>query len=667
MPFILAIAALASQAAAAQPQAVPAQSTQQIFDVASAAAEEGRCDDAIKGFELIEARPAIRKSDVATAAIAVRKGVCLIQLGRAGEAVSTIRDGARLLAGKGETFTNDVRTARLALGRVAFQRLDYVTAAEDFRAALEASAGTSRFEPLIYLARATAFDGGPQPLAYASEALAILKADGNATKQSIAGAQTVHARILMNQGRHKEAYAELKDSLRLQGGLDLRVDLADIVTRSDLAIAALLTGDRDGARTYLAYTGAGRMKDAPFAKAVNMSPPACGTAGLKPDDFAVVEFMLKEDGWVEGVAPIYTTGGREVALEFARAVSEWSWKPEDAKAVPELFRAATRVEMRCTSAEERPSIIAPLETEVLQWAGGSFTSGESEGDSAARTLPLVKEALRQAEASGDRRAAIRSLVWLGKSDVVPPKEQIAYLDHALLTGSAGGTPASVTTYIAFLKIWATQRRESEKNGRDKSARLAASRRSRQALRALLAAPAVAADPLNAATLRLLIAQPEYRLEPAPDADALLDAVIADSGLPPRSPLKVNALLQKASRAAAQGRLDLAQESFAQTGLSEQQCALIGISPAVRKSGASSSDFPVDALRMGFEGWVQVEFDVGADGRTVAPRATVAYPPMIFNDAALGIGRDTLYERSYRPEGGLACSAEQHTVVFRLPR
>lgn len=70
--------------------------------------------------------------------------------------------------------------------------------------------------------------------------------------------------------------------------------------------------------------------------------------------------------------------------------------------------------------------------------------------------------------------------------------------------------------------------------------------------------------------------------------------------------------------------------------------------------------------MGFEGWVRTAFDIAPDGRTVAPRVVIAYPPFVFDEAANGIARGTRYTSTFRPEGALACSGEQQSVRFLLP-
>lgn len=94
--------------------------------------------------------------------------------------------------------------------------------------------------------------------------------------------------------------------------------------------------------------------------------------------------------------------------------------------------------------------------------------------------------------------------------------------------------------------------------------------------------------------------------------------------------------------------------------------MVGLQPAVRRSGGSSADYPMEAVRLGFEGWARSAFDITADGRTVAPRVVIAYPPFVFDEAATGIARDTRYVGTFRPDGALACAGQQQSVIFKLP-
>ena len=372
--------------------------------------------------------------------------------------------------------------ARLALGRIAIRRLDYAAAAEEFKRALKLTSGNARVIPLLYLARVTTFDKSPESLAYADEALALTNADKTAEKDQIASTYTIHARVLMNQGRFQDAYSDLKYALKLQGGLSLRISLTDAVTRADLALAAMLVKKPDEARNYLAYTGAGRMANSPFATAANMETPYCGGEdGLKKDDVAVVEFSLNDDGSVGTVAPIYATAGRHAALEFAQAVSRWSWTAENAKAIPLFYRLSTRVEMRCSTSAERPSVLGPLIEKYLDWSGRDMST-DSGQDSAAKELPVAMASLKRAELAGDDKAILVALVSLGNNEVAPNDDRIASIERAN-TIAERIAPPEIQTLLALRKISLSEVKRGYRADRD-------------ALRRLLAKPDVSANALS---------------------------------------------------------------------------------------------------------------------------------------------------------------------------
>lgn len=624
---------------------------QQRFDTASeTAATPGRCGEAVAQFEALE-REGARKSPIVAAAIDVRKGRCFIALDRDAEGEAAIARGLPLLVAKGAAFALDVRDARLMLGESAYRRFDYDAAAAQYLAALEPSTGANRILPLLMLSRTLMFDHDGRALKYAEEARELVRATPNVAKRDLAKVQTQYARVLLNEGRDKEAYAELRDSLAKQGGLDLKVSLDDLATRSDLAIAALRNKDVEGARKYLAYTGAGRMKDAPFSRAAAMDLPACdAAAGLNPDDVAVVEFSLVEDGHVASVVPIFTTGRRASAIAFARAVSEWSWRAEDAKAVPPFFRYATRVELRCVRAPERPPVTSPLAEEGGSWFSANGADDTSWADlPAARAASAQRAAMQRAMPGGNKIAALHAKFALATNPVIDGKERDALLAQLPADASAVKAPASVRVLVGM--SWRVDEQSSAY---------------RERMRALLQEPEVLADPLAAATLRVSIARPYYKSPSPSDAYVLLTAVTDDPRLPAKHPLKVTAWLQRANLLAAANDQAGAREAFSRTGLTEEQCALVGLQPVLKRSGASSSDFPMEAMRWGFEGWVRTEFDVTADGRTATQRAVASYPPFIFDDAAIGIARDARFTSSFRAEGALACSGKQQSINFTIP-
>ena len=73
-----------------------------------------------------------------------------------------------------------------------------------------------------------------------------------------------------------------------------------------------------------------------------------------------------------------------------------------------------------------------------------------------------------------------------------------------------------------------------------------------------------------------------------------------------------------------------------------------------------------AMRWGFEGWTQVQFDIGADGNVINQRALLSYPPFIFSEAGTKFFTQAKYAKTYRPDGGLGCGATTTRIRFLLP-
>lgn len=641
---------LLAQTAPAAQDKVPLQVR---FDRATEAGYSGDCEAALKDFAVIEADKAAMRSKMVSSAVAVRKGLCLIATGQTDEGEAEVRRGMPGLAARGPEFDNDMFRAHLSLGRVAISRLDYPGAEAELEKALALSTGSARIPVLSSLAQIRLFDGDGRAVAHGAEARALALADKSFDKAALAAVQTIYARALLNAGRVAEAYAELKDSLKKQGGLDMTVSIADLATRSDLAITAILNKDESAARRYLSYTGAGRLRNSPFEDAVWLQPPVCNEAiGLRPDDFAIVEFALSTDGRVLNPRPIYARGDRAVALAFAEAVSQWSWKPEVVAKMQPLFRHVTRVELRCVEAGERPDVAGPLEAAVAEWvASHGRGAAPWAGLTDAKAAPIARAALAEAEAKQDRLGVLVAGFALGHNFVVGQDERRAFLTQALEAARALDAPISVRTLIEMTRLAADSR---------------TARGYREKLRGLLADPAVDADVVTGATLRLSLARPAWRTGMPDDGVQLLDWVIGQPALAAQHPLKVNAMLAKANVLARKGDLEGARALFERTGLTAEQCAFLGVRPALRSTGVNEGDYPAAAQAMGFEGWVRTEFNIAADGKTIAPRVIAAYPPFVFNEAGTDVVKGARYTSSYRPQGEVACRAQQESVRFMRP-
>ena len=646
LPFLLATAVTP-----------PASGTlQEQFDAASKAAAADDCAKALPLFAALETRAELKPGSLPASAIAVRKGICLVDDGKTDEGESAIVEGLPTLIKAGAPFAIDVSKAREALANVAYQHSSYEEAARLYKLALKPLVGEERISLLAELARATTFDSGPEALAASQEAISLLEVERTPNKKSLVAMHVLHARTLLNQGQNDLAYAELKKALSLSGGLDLRVSLSDVALRSDLAMAAMLTRRTDEARTYLAYTGAGRISNSPFASAQDMPLPPCGSeTGLTPDDIAVVEFGISSDGHVISAHTVYTLGGNLAAQAFDEAVRQWYWLPAKVASIPVFFRTLSRIELRCTSdAASGPGLWAPLTNRFSEWGSQylDYTSAQVRMESAK-----LDDLRRIADGSAPGDDPLQQIVAIGvlnMIDVAASDEARARrLAKSLELAKTAQVPTSVLNFLKLQEF--IPRRGASETEKNKAIQ--------QAATALLGEPSIQADALAVDTLKLFLAR---KTKPKDQAinDSLLQ-VANDKRLGDVHPLRQMAWLLLANRSAAAGDLNAAQANFARTGLSEAQCALLDLPPAMRSTNVSSSDYPISAQQMGFEGWAKIEYDIAADGKTSDVRAVAAYPAFVFEEAAIKIGEGLRYQGSYRPGNGTACSTEKSTINFLL--
>jgi tetratricopeptide (TPR) repeat protein len=657
MPSWMAPAAAAALAVAAAPAAAqtPAPSPQQQFESAAAAVEGERWAEALALFEALEARLA-SGSPRSLAIVRVRKAEALVALGRDEEAERSLRLGLPALPAGDASLAEDRYLAYVKLGEIAERALDYGEALQNYRAAEPLATGIGRrFRMLRGLIQTGLFYDAPAALAEADRALAASAAENGGDRLE-ATLRELRARVLLNLGRPGEARRELKRATELLGGLTRKVDAADLAVRSDLAIAALLDGDEEEARKYIAWTGAGKLKEM-FRPGFDMTPPPCDE-DLRPGDVAVVELSIRQDGTVGHSTPIYSSRQGPSALAFARAVTGWSWTPEQLTGIQPLFRLLTRIELRCSNAPDRPSIRRILGGDLRDWLiERDIAAAPAEGQSDARRLkPLQEELARREESQGVASPALLPvLAELALNDLVARQERRAYFERAHAIAAAAKAPAPV---LAWLRM---ELAEPQRDwGRRWNLQHAA------ALRALLDQPDLTADPRAATAIRIALADALNASGRAEDAVAALEAVKDTPGLGPANALRAAALARLASLKLALDKPDEARLAFAESGLTADQCALVDAPPQKKAGSWSFRDFPLEALRWGFEGWAKIEYDISPQGVPRNVRPTVAYPPFVFGKAAAKILERQRYEESFRPGGSLGCGGQTTTVQFVLP-
>ncbi|MFC3440488.1 hypothetical protein ACFOKF_04605 [Sphingobium rhizovicinum] len=618
----------------------PVLTVQQAFDAAATAAQSG---DYVRAVDILSGLEQRVKAPRSLAIVRLRKGVALTELSRWAEAQPLLEQAIAALPSTDRTLDMDRCQALLALGRMALNSLDYDAAQARYADALTvANDASAKIAALSGEAQAAIFIDPAVGLAKTEEAERLMAGAPEIDKATAGYVAAMRGRALLNLGRFGEAESAFAKAVKAEGGLTMKVGYADLVARSDAAIAAMLAGHRDTARNYLVYTGAGRMEKQDFTYGADMALPQCGEDGVQPDDVAVVEFGIGDDGAVSYARPVYGSRQGGMALVFARAVTRWTWKPEDVAQIPLLFRMVTRLELRCSTGEGGPSLYAGLKSSFRQWldqhgAPAFDPAGEQE---AQRKLSLENELTRLQSGSSAPLAQADVLARLLENPLTAGK---VAQDHAVALRTilmAQGAPPMVLLYADILKI-----RDSE-NGR-------------------LTDSDYGADPRAAAMMRLL-GYDRMRPREKQRSRDILDRIIADPALTADDPVRVAALTRRASARVAARDMAGARADFLATGLTAQQCSVVDAQPVMRGNPASSGDYPMDMVRVGVEGWSMVQFDVSADGKTLNQRAIISYPPMVFSNNSVRIYSRAAFEQSYRPAGALGCGGSVGGITFRMP-
>lgn len=469
-------------------------------------------------------------------------------------------------------------------------------------------------------------------------------------------------RTLMNMGELKAARTELAQAIKLLGGLSYgKVNLLDTAARSDAAIAALLDKHPERARELLTFAGASMAADQGFVRARDMSPPACDISGLAPTDVAVVEFSVRDDGSVIAVRPVYFSGQRSLAVEFARAVTRWSWTEAQLKDLKPFFRAQARVELRCTNRFKQPrgtDLLLPAVTRWLQQAGG-IASQVPEALPDAKQLAALRAELKQRQADGGTTpiAALPTLIALVRNSVIPSKEGGAFAQQAYDLATANGAQGGVKAWFLLLRQGYddTQWEGKSEGGYQRELTRALTDRT-------LVDDAEAEAALRIALFDSLNAQSRRK-----DGKAILEPLISSQRFVASDPFRVGARIRLADLEYAEGHLESAREHFQQSGITAQQCALVDARPVETRSGFSGADFPNEALRWGLGGWTVIEFDISPDGVPLNVRTVAAFPPFVFGANSEQNIKITRYQQTYRPGSEQGCVSNNLGVAYEIKK
>lgn len=647
---MLLMALALAQAAAPVVPAASAPTTLQIqFDRANAALDAEQWQQAFDGFAAAEAWPGASARSRGIAQLG--KGLALLKLRRIDEAATALQSGLALTASAKEAAGGFRVEAALQLAQLDLADYDYEAARSLFELIMaESKDAEYRQSALLGLTQIHMFDDPKKALAEVDEALALSGA-GKKQKTTDSVLRDMRGRVLMNSGDYAAAIHELDKAVADQGGVTAKTDISDVVVRSDLAIAQSRAGHSAEAHQLMAMTGAGRMPDDVFARAAQMELPPC-TDTLRPDDVAVIEFGVNPQGIVFYATPIYASRIGMPVLDLARAVRNWAWRVDDIARVPLFYRTATRVEIRCSTAVDRPPVSVALTDEVSRWfaSKGAGASGGPGSDPSVASLQADID--RAAVPGGNPALLIRLLGQLGDSKLADYATRTAALRRALDLARSQRAAPSV---VAWLLIG-----QADGNGRQAGWRA-------ERIAMLLRAASSAEFSTDArARAALILAASDLARQDTDGGVTIaphLATVAHDDRLDAHDPLRVGALLRLSNLQAKTGDLAAARGSFLSTGLSTQQCALVDAQPALKNQGLSSNDYPDDINAWGVSGWTRVEFDITAGGLTTRRRAVLSYPPFIFGDVAAQGLKNARYTQSYRPEGGLGCGGAAVNVNF----
>jgi outer membrane biosynthesis protein TonB len=631
--------------------AVHAQSPQEIYNGAQAAFDKQDWNAAIAGFERIVPPPPRRLSQ-SQAVIASRLGYALLQKGRFEEARGSAE---RAIAALPAAAADGLTDALLIAGQSAHRLLDYDVAAADLRRAKALAIQTNDPDARTFAIAELALTLITVDPAAAGAELDTLFADPAAMVRikgdQLAIYQDLRARAAMNAGDFRTAQKWADRAVGKADWLTEKVTMTDIVARTDAAIVYGLLHDDENTRRFMAFTGAGHLKDINWVPKYDGELPVCSReTGINPQDTVIVWFAIAADGHVYGVEPIYASHAGTLGETFARTVSSWNWNPDLIAKVDPFWRNALVIQLRCQSRPAPEGLDKPFRVAFGDWLESKGVSdrfgdhasyvGADDPRLTATDLTAVPALLGRLAQSGDK-----------PFDTAPI--------HRLL--DANQAPAAA--YAVLLD--AEARHSLTKSAPQTTWRRAQARALGAGIVALDAK--FAGDPAIA-WLRL---EQALALEGAgafADAAPLLRKVEAtpEAVLPATAPIRRVALLHEAIVARRLKQASDGDAKLAAAGVTADQCSLFDTRPLRSGGDLGSGDFPIAAMRWGFEGVVREAFDIDDNGHLKNVRTVFAYPPFIFAPTTETAIKALRYEPPRIGGKAVGCTSQMQSVRFTLP-
>jgi hypothetical protein len=668
---VLMVRSLLGTVGLAVSAAAPAQTTvQQDFDAADAALQKRDFMKARELFTALLERLSPRGGSRAGALVRARLGTALLRTGDAAAAEPHLRSAVQTLGKPEDRGEREVARDELAAALEAQGRLREAAEAygQVMQAGIYEAGGPLDIALRASLARTLLWQDPEAAARLVDGLLAMPPQTHGKSRDGMALVHTLKGRVELNAGRPEAALKWFRLAATKAGGSETtRVSLTDIQIRGDLAIAYHLLGRDEELQRAVAFSGAGSLVDEGLGTASSTALPPCAPAGwLKPEDFAVIEFGIADDGRVTRAAPVFASGATPdartaVAEAFTQAVQRWWWTVDRATALDPFWRQAVRVEVRCfTEGPGGNPFLASFEPAKTAWyAERAIRPMPPLPANEAQALPAIQAELARRE-GGDGLQLIPALDALAANSAAPMADRRAAVARLIDLLEAAKAPRDL---IVLARIDQVKYEEGVRPRRQQA------ERTRAPLGRLLveAEAAGATDDRGTNLTRLELATMQRILGQPSEARAMLERVVAtpESRLAKADPIRVHALLTLADLAAAQGDIGAASEATAATGLTPEQCAIVGVKPLPINRRVSASVFPEAAIRWGTGGFTRVGFDITADGRTTNVRTVIASPPFIFREASeAGISRFR-YEPTFRPGSGLGCTGSATNLNFQV--
>lgn len=676
------VSLLVAQAAVAAAPAVgpagSATSIQQDYEAAQAALDARRVAEARQRFSALLKRMPPGATSRSANIVRARLGSALVLDSQPEAALPHLEQA---IAFFGASTPADREERAMALhdrARAREMMGQFRTAAEDVRA-VQALAVYPKDGPLdvglrAMLARVLLWSEPAMAGKIVEDLIALPQDSDPLGKAQLAYLLALRGRVELVQGYPEAALGWLQRAGRAAGGTTTqRVSLSDVRIRADLALAHHLAGNTLEKQKAVAYSGAGSLVAAGFNMATYTPLPDCApVTGLDPQDVAVVEFAIGDDGRVKGATPVYAKAADGMlsardegpASLFTDAIRRWTWNETDVAKLDGFWRQAVRVELRCRTGRQGDPIDASFDAEFERMASEWGLSPLTTSSNVALALAdaramLAREELAQGPTA---RQLVIPLGLISQSPAAPDDERLAALRRRIeILRLHGAPPDLLVRERARLARMEVQQR----NIQDRGAWTVA----HEAALAPLLAEQEAARPDSRTTqwLRLELAELAEGRKADDRARTYLDRIVAmpQDKLGKADPIRTAALLRISNMAAAARDATTAATALAATGLTPEQCALVDVKPLPQNQSVSAETFPEEARRWGSQGYARLAFDITADGVPTNIRTIVAAPPFVFGPASEAALARFRYKPVFRPGNTLGCSDSTQNFRFMV--